>query len=171
MKVKVVCFQAVCLGAGQEAATELSFCWCSFTLTQTEVVTISKGLIYVRQRGFHSPLMLLTWRKHGVCDAGNACTSLFLTDWGQLPNWALHWACKPFIPIWILLWLFCSWGRRTNGICEKPAHWRHSFRGLLQAFIPASVTFLQLPCALGKGCAVADSSPSAPLLAAWTLAT
>lgn len=99
------------------------------------------------------------------------CLHFPISNWLGTIAWALYLACKSFIPIWILLWPFCSWGRRTNGICEKPAHWRHSCRGLLQAFIPASVTFLQLPCALGKGCAVADSSPSAPLLAACSLGT
>lgn len=163
------CFQAVYLGAGQEAATELSFCWCSSTLTQTEVVTISKELVCVWQRWLHSLLVLLTWRNNGVSGAGNSCASLFLTDWAQLLNCALYLACKPFIPFWVLLQPFCLWSRRANGICEKPEHWRHSCRGLLQVFMPAYVTFLQLLCALGKGCAVVDTSSPASLLAAWAL--
>lgn len=132
------CFQAVCLGAGQEAATELSFCWCSSTLTQIEVVTISKELICVRQRGLRSPLVLLTWRNNGVSGAGNSCASLFLAGWGQLFNWFLYLAWKPFIPILlIMLRLFCLWGKRANDICEEPALWRHSCRGLFLLMLPS----------------------------------
>lgn len=105
--------------------------------------------------------MLLTWRNSGVSDAGNARAFLFLTDWGKLlklgfvpclqtlysyPNFAVALLCE-----------VCE----VEGLMVYVRSWRHSCRGLFLLMLSS--------CSLGKGCAVAGDSTSAPLLAVWAL--
>lgn len=82
-------------------------------------------------------------------DAGNACAPLFLMDWGQLLNWALYLACKPFIPVLISAQLFCLWEKRADGVCEE-LHAEGTAAGAYCRALFLLMLPLQLLCALGR---------------------
>lgn len=102
---------------GQKAATELSFCWWSSPLTQTEVVAISEELICVRQSRLLFRICITNLRKQwDHCCWQGLC---LLVDLGTIAQLVFVPCSQTLGSFPFKLHLFCLWGKELMAHVES----------------------------------------------------